>query len=197
MVTGRAERNGSFMKQNEDFDMKIASDSPGKDLRRESAPEQFTDALREQASGNLKSARVFGADMAQRMLRAQERLVPAEQDAAQALPYKVLFAFCVAAGLELYSHSTFVFRAALNAFYDRLRQTHVGLYNDLDSTGAFSFYYLAFRRGGDIAAGIGATFAMLSGREGDKALCETGTSLYNRFMKYVAGEIEAAGIGKK
>jgi len=183
------------MRDREYFDIKIASDTPSRDLKKQSGGgDVFTQALKEQASGSLRQARRFGCEMADRMLRAGARMTFGEQDPVLSLQYKVLFAFCVAAGLELYSGSSFVFRAALNAFYDCLREKHRELYEELDSTGAFSFYYLAFRKSGDNPDEIGAVFSMLCGADGDKALCEKGKSLYVRFMRYVVGQMRAAKI---
>ena len=67
-------------------------------------------------------------------------------------------------------------------------------HNTSGDTGAFSFYYLAFRRGGEIDRRIGQTFAMLCSHDGDPIFQELGEALYCWFLSVVKTAAKENGI---
>ena len=52
-------------------------------------------------------------------------------------------------------------------------------------SGAFSFYYLCFRDGRQVAQRVGETFAALCGRKEDAEYVQMGRELYIRFLGQV------------
>ena len=56
--------------------------------------------------------------------------------------------------------------------------------------GALSFYYLSFRRGGEVERRVGQTFAMLCSHDGDPVYQELGEALYCWFTSVVKRKIE-------
>ena len=59
-----------------------------------------------------------------------------------------------------------------------------------EDNGAFSFYYLAYRRGSEVERRIGQTFAMLCSHDGDPIYQELGEALYCWFLSVVKEEAE-------
>ena len=71
------------------------------------------------------------------------------------------------------------------SFIDRIKTVNGEIYKTSSDTGAFSFYYLAFRRGGDIERRVGQTFAMLCSHDGDPVYQELGEAVYCWFLSVV------------
>ena len=63
----------------------------------------------------------------------------------------------------------------------------------LDS-GAFSFYYLAYRRGNEVDRRIGQTFAMLCAHDGDPIYQELGEAIYCWFISRVSKKLKESGL---
>ena len=77
---------------------------------------------------------------------------------------------------------------------DTIRAKDADLYKTSADTGAFSFYYLAFRRGGEVDRRIGQTFAMLCSHDGDPIFQELGEALYCWFLSAVKNSAKENGI---
>lgn len=77
---------------------------------------------------------------------------------------------------------------AVNAMYDCLIEHDRPFY--LDTTDAFTFYYVAFRKHDRIVERIGRRFAMLCGKEGDEEFRRFGSGLYMILCRVVESEIE-------
>ncbi len=107
------------------------------------------------------------------------------------LQRRLLLCFAIATALEDYSESMQYARTALNAFYDTLKRIEPGFYEDIGSSGSFSFYYLARRQSGDIVRRIGQTFAMLCGQDGDPVCQELGEALYCQYTNMVKVQIKS------
>ena len=90
--------------------------------------------------------------------------------------------------------SSVVSRIAENSFNERLESTAPGLYKAVGDSGAFSFYYLAFRRGTEIERRIGQTFAMLCSHDGDPVYQELGEAIYCWFISQTEKKLGIAGI---
>lgn len=107
------------------------------------------------------------------------------------LQRRLLLCFAIATALEDYSESIQYARTALNAFYDTIKRIEFDFYEDIGSTGSFSFYYLARRQGGDTVRRIGQTFAMLCGQDGDPVCQELGEALYCQYTNMVKVQIKS------
>ena len=184
----------------EDSDMKIAGAKPSRSVARAQADNTETiraELEQEKQSGNLDRARTLGMRLAEEFDRAQGEFafgLDSGEDGEVKLQRRLLLCFAVAVGLEQFTVSALVARTALNVFYNTLKKIDVEFYEDLNNTGAFSFYYLALRRGMDVERRIGQTFAMLCSRDGDPVYQELGEALYCRFLASVRGEIRRQNL---
>ena len=98
---------------------------------------------------------------------------------------RLLLSFTATVGFEQYCDNDTVCGIAQKSFLDTLKKNDKELYETSSDTGAFSFYYLAFRRGGEIERRIGQTFAMLCAHDGDPVYQELGEALYCWFLSVV------------
>ena len=187
----------------DDGDIKIAGEPDRRPVCAEDIGRELEKA---QKSGELARARTLGVVMAQTFAglgQAGAALLPGvcpevKPDAAPEpeilREQRILMVFAVAYGFDKFTRNSLISRTALNVFYDTLKTIDSGLYEDLNSSGAFSFYYLAVRRGGDIERAVGSTFAMLCSRDGDAVLTELGEALFCRFCSVVTEKVELLGL---
>ncbi len=74
---------------------------------------------------------------------------------------KVLLVFAAESILQIELPVSQLATTAINALYDSLGKTAPGFYKNISDGAAFTFYYLALKKGGDINKNIGEAFAML------------------------------------
>jgi len=98
---------------------------------------------------------------------------------------RFLLSFTATAGFEQFSPDDAFCGFAQKGFLDTIKREEPSLYDTAQDTGAYSFYYLAFRRGGDTVRRIGQTFAMLCSHDGDPIYQELGEALYCWFLSTV------------
>ncbi len=172
-----------------DFDMKIAGERPSQSIGKN--PELYGDAsdfIREKTNGNLERAVILGYQLAAEFVNVCKRdeLTISKDDSESLVTQKILLlSFTVMAGLERYCSNMAIANAARSAFYDKLSELDKDLFDRSSDTGAFSFYYLSFRRGSDVDRRVGQTFAMLCSHDGDPIYQELGEALYCWFLSVV------------
>ena len=181
----------------EDQDMKIVGEGPIPDLC--SSDELETAAFnREKQSGILDRAKELGRRMVGEFQNAGGEFAfgaEAGEEALLTLQRQVLLAFVATVGVERFCVSKLAAQTAHQSFYNCLKETFPDLYQELNG-GAFSFYYLAYRRGGDVERRMGQTFAMLCARDGDPVYQELGEALYCWFMSVVEKKAWELQIGR-
>ena len=101
------------------------------------------------------------------------------------LQRRLLLSFTATAGFEQYIADDTLVGIAQKSFLDTINKHSNELYKTSSDTGAFSFYYLAFRRGSEVDRRIGQTFAMLCSHDGDPIFQELGEALYCWFSSVV------------
>lgn len=169
--------------QNDDSDMKIAGND-FKPLKSQDDSELTTLLLeKEKNNGNLNRARRLGAIMAEEV-SAIEGEHPAE-DPVILTQRRILLAFTVEVALDKFLPNTLLSQTSLSVFNESLRQTAPSFYEDLQESGAFSFYYLCVREGREVEENVGKTFALLCGRRDDEKLAQRGSKMFTRFIKLV------------
>ena len=102
----------------------------------------------------------------------------------------LLLSFTATAGFEEYIGDDTLIGFAQKSFLDAVRSESDELYRASSDTGAFSFYYLAFRRDNEIERRIGQTFAMLCSHDGDPIFQELGEALFCWFSSKVRSIVE-------
>lgn len=166
---------------NHDEDIKIFSSSKKKDI-----PEEADIPVHD----SLDNSRKLGVALAG-MTKEAERGFELNINDELLLQRRLLLCFAIATALEDNSKSIQEARTALNAFYDTIKRNDIDFYDDIASTGHFTFYYLARRQGGDIERRIGQTFAMLCGQDGDPVCQELGEALYCQYTNMVKVQIKS------
>ena len=175
-----------------DADIKIAGDKPSRDVKRNRA-------LAENAGidkATTQKARKWGEAVAVKFIAdAKENKDPKRvNNLEMIIQRRMLLSFTATVGFEQLSPDDTIAGIAQKSFLDTVKRTDAELYSTSGDTGAFSFYYLAFRRGGDIERRIGQTFAMLCSHDGDPIYHELGEALYCWFLSVVKQTGKDLGI---
>jgi len=175
-----------------DLDIKIAGDKPSRDVKRNRALEENSSLEKEMIS----KAKKWGKQVA---LKFIEDAAEAEQNEKtpnieMMIQRRMLLSFTATVGFEQLSQNDSVSGIAQKSFLDTIKKENDELYRTCSDTGAFSFYYLAFRRGGDVERRIGQTFAMLCSHDGDPIYHELGEALYCWFLSIVKSKAKEFNI---
>lgn len=166
-----------------DNDIKIASDKPSLDIKRNDEVSNSQDPIK---NGSYERAKEWGATVAQELMKdALENPISEKCDFEMTIQRRLLLSFTATIGFEQYSFDDSFCGVAQKSFLDTLKVQNSDLFDTAQDTGAFSFYYLAFRRGGDVVRRIGQTFAMLCSHDGDPIYQELGEALYCWFLSVV------------
>lgn len=167
-----------------DSDIKIASDKPSRDIKNNK--NAFGDTNDYMQSAAYKTAQNWGVSVANEFIKdANENPLNDESDFDMIIQRRLLLSFTATIGFELYAENDHLDGVAQKSFIDTLKAADKRLFETAQDTGAFSFYYLAFRRGGDVVRRIGQTFAMLCSHDGDPVYQELAEALYCWFLSVV------------
>ena len=167
----------------DDLDVKIAGDKPSVDVRRNKAVAVQDSSITPE---QIKGAKAVGKTVANSFIRDAQNEVDEEfRDFDMILQRRLLLSFTATVGFEQYITDDTLVGIAQKSFLDTLNKHSAELYKTSSDTGAFSFYYLAFRRGSEVDRRIGQTFAMLCSHDGDPIFQELGEALYCWFLSVV------------
>ena len=147
------------MRHEDDSDMKIAGDDFDDILEPQGESAEAVARLLEQekANGNLSRARRLGAIMADEVSAIEGGdSQPAEDIGSLLTQRRILLAFAVEVGLDAFLPNNLVAQTAQNVFYNTLHITAPAFYDDLQESGAFSFYYMYVRGGKQVERRVGA-----------------------------------------
>lgn len=167
---------------NTDIDIKIAGDKPSKDIRKNIENSSQTTGPDKSA---IKNAKEWGKAVALNFIEDAESAAIGEANYEMLIQRRMLLSFTATVGFEQMCNNDTLSGIAQKSFIDTLKNTDSDLYRTSGDTGAFSFYYLAFRRGNEIDRRIGQTFAMLCSHDGDPIYQELGEALYCWFLSVV------------
>lgn len=156
------------------------------------------------ANGNLEKARKLGERLstitpdgsAGGLFVDLHRVLP-QKYLAQDIMYqiKVLLVFAAEALLQVEIPVPQLATTAINALYDGLRGTSPGFYKNISDGAAFTFYYLAMKKDGNITKNIGEAFAMLcSVSKNSEGFIAAGETVWNLAVDIVEKEIKSAGF---
>ena len=174
-----------------DNDIKIAGDKPSRDIRRNRMQAGQTELEKEK----VKKAREWGKAVALQFVEDVNSAASSnrEDNYEMLTQRRMLLSFTATVGFEQFVKDDALSGIAQKSFIDEITAADKEFYRSSDDTGAFSFYYLAFRRGGEVDRRIGQTFAMLCSHDGDPIYQELGEALYCWFLsvvKQTAKELE-------
>lgn len=143
-------------------DVKLAGDNPSEQIRASRRADDKWDVYLQ--NGNIARAQKIGATLGG--IIAGIHSEDENEDTAVCLR-PVLKAFASVAAIESGLPDKLLVRVALNVFYDVIKKENPHLYEKMGSSGAFTFFYLAWRRPGDRYHHVAETFAMLAGQTDD------------------------------
>ena len=179
-------------------DIKIVGEHPSDDIKKNSKGNYNSAEIERQTkNGNIERSKEFGFTIAHEVIRSVNMFVSDEEQSKNAelrLQRGILLAFTAVAGIEKVCKSQMLSNVAKNSFYDVISKEAQELYRCTVDTGAFSFYYLAFRRGIEVDRRIGQTFAMLCSHDGDPVYQELGEALYCWFLATVYSKSKSLNI---
>lgn len=185
----------------QDSDIKIAGEHPIE--KKASSAELFSDAEEYEAqrnNGNLKRAQELGKSVALSFIEIckKDELTVMEPDDGDLETQRILLlSFTAMAGLEKFCPNMTLANTARTALFNELYVLDRPLFDKSSDTGAFSFYYLSFRRGTDVDRRIGQTFAMLCSHDGDPIYQELGEALYCWFFSKIKKLVDKAAFIKE
>lgn len=165
-----------------DNDIKIAGDKPSLDIIRNNMRSVDETGYREE---EIKAAKLWGEAVAKRFIKETKSpgIGERESNLEMLLQRRILLSFAATVGFEEFAANDVFAGLAQKSFLDFLHASGDG--SAADDTGAFSFYYLALRKGFDVERRIGQTFAMLCSHDGDPIYQEIGEALYCWFVSVV------------
>ncbi len=177
-----------------DSDIKIAGDKPSLDIKKNRENILGDKSLDKLTVSRAKS---WGKTVALRFIEDANQSGNNTDDVANSemlIHRRMLLSFTATVGFEQFSKDDTVIGIAQKSFIDTIKRLEPDIYKTSEDTGAFSFYYLAFRRGGEVDRRIGQTFAMLCSHDGDPIFQELGEALYCWFLSVVEKEAKALEI---
>lgn len=175
---------------NSDADIKIAGDKPSRDVKKNI--EKSSEAKPDKAA--VSNAKKWGKAVALKFAEDAAESAVGEANGEMLIQRRLLLSFTATVGFEHLCKSDTLSGIAQKSFLDTLRSTDSELYASSEDTGAFSFYYLAFRRGGETERRMGQTFAMLCSHDGDPIYQELGEALYCWFLSEVRKTASESGM---
>lgn len=145
---------------------------------------------------NLADVKTVGAEIAAKTVKTAAVPWGDEQNDSFDLQLQrgLLLAFAAVVTVESLPTEDRVKDIIKQEFYNQLASLDNGLYKGTTDSGAFSFYYLAYRRGIDVERRIGQTFAMLCSHDGDPVYQELGEALFCSMRSKTAKAIASFGI---
>ena len=171
-----------------DKDIKIAGDKPSEDIRRN---RQKAMQSQLETKKDTATARLAGKTVALRFIAdAESGGDESFRDYDMLMQRRLLLSFTATVGFEQYIDDDSLVGIAQKSFLDTISKHSEELYRSSCDTGAYSFYYLAFRRGGEVDRRIGQTFAMLCSHDGDPIFQELGEALYCWFLSVVRNAVK-------
>ena len=145
----------------------------------------------------IVKSRLLGKSIAEKFVNAANNaFVDDASDTQMLIQRRLLLSFTVSVALDEYCINEAAAGIAEKAFLDTLKKISPENFSTSNDTGAFSFYYLAYRRRTEVDRRIGQTFAMLCAHDGDPIYQELGEALYCWFKSVIKREIAEFGIGK-
>lgn len=179
----------------DDNDIKIAGNRPSDSIIRNNLSSLSEDVLPESI---VLAAKELGAKVAEKFSVASNAYTDAveENDADMMVQRILLLSFTVTAVFESDLLNETVAGIAQKSFLDTVKRDYKDIFEYTSDTGAFTFYYLAYRRGSDIERRIGQTFAMLCGHDGDPIYQELGEVLFCWFSSEVKSAAEQFSLTK-
>ena len=163
----------------------------------------FDAVMRHRANGNIDKARRLGAALATIaptsdgdgiFVNLKDHLSPKffVQDILYQI--RVLLVFACETILQIELPSELLSTTAISSMYHAIEERTPGFYSNISNGAAYTFYYLAVQKGGDISENIGEAFAMLCSVKNKESFVLAGKTVWNIAVDVIEKEIEKADI---
>ena len=168
----------------DDSDIKIFNDN---DEQNKTSDEVsvIAEMQRHRTNGNILKAKQLGKHLAEIFIDEPHLLSDLEsevgnikRDDDDMYQIKVLLIFTAEYCINRLLPATVLSNTAINAMYDTISKKASVFYDRLDDAAEYSFYYLAVRKGENIANNIGISFAMLCGEDKNSYYTNLGKQLF-------------------
>lgn len=163
----------------------------------------FDAVMRQRANGNIDKARRLGEVLATIaptddgdgiFVNLRDHLSPKffVQDILYQI--RVLLVFACETLLQMELPTELLSTTAIASMYNAMEKDMPGFYSNIANGAAFTFYYLALQKGGDISENMGDAFAMLCSVKNKDSYVLAGKTVWNIAVDIIEKEIEKAGI---
>ncbi len=171
-----------------DDDIKIAGNKPSVSIKENSVSPSGDESIPKE---KINAAKKLGEVIAKEFCKAFEAYPNAveEPDDNMMVQRLLLLSFTATVGLDKHLQNETLAGIAQKSFLKTVKNTSDELYKYTSDTGAFSFYYLAYRRGSEVERRMGQTFAMLCSHDGDPIYQELGEVLFCWFSSVIKAAV--------
>lgn len=164
----------------------MCQDKDIKIFGKKSAPAWVVTDVPEPTSEELSRAKLCGQKVAVCFVDAVRSNEEGENNDYELLiQRRLLLSFTANICFERFIKNPALSEKAHRSFLSYLKTNKKEIYDTAVDTGAFSFYYLAYRRHNEVERRMGQTFAMLCSHDGDPIFQELGEAMYCWFSAEV------------
>ena len=103
---------------------------------------------------------------------------------------KVLLVFACETLLQIEIPVSVVSTTAISSMYENIKAISPGFYDNISNGAAFTFYYLAIQKDGNLSDNIGEAFAMLCSVKNKEGFVSAGKTVWNLAVDIIEKEIE-------
>lgn len=160
----------------------------------------FDAVVSNRANGNIDKAKKLGAALAnisplgdgELSLNLKEHVAQKFLTADMLYKIKVLIVFACETLLQIEIPVSVLTTTAITSMYDEIEKQSPQLYSNISSGAAFSFYYLAFQKGGDVCENVAEAFAMLCEVKNKDGFVSVGKIIWNRAVEVIEQQLVKA-----
>ena len=158
----------------------------------------FNNVIAHRANGNIDIAKALGSILGTITPTGDEGLVVAVKEHlapkyfAPDILYqiKVLLVFACETLLQIECPCEVVSTTAIASMYEVIQKNSPGFYSNISNGAAFTFYYLAIQKGGELSDNIGEAFAMLCSVKNKEGFVNAGKTVWNLAVDIIEKEID-------
>ncbi len=161
----------------------------------------FDAVIVHRTNGNIDKARALGESLATItpsgngegiIVDLKDHLAPRYFAPDILYQIKVLLVFACETLLQIEIPVSVVSTTAITAMYNKIKEDSPGFYSNISNGAAFTFYYLAIQKGGDLSQNIGDAFAMLCSVKNKEGFVNVGKTVWNLAVDVIEKEIDKA-----
>ena len=163
----------------------------------------FNAVIAQRTNGNIDKARKLGETLATItptgsgdgiIVDLKDHLAPRYFAPDILYQIKVLLVFACETLLQLEIPVSVVSTTAISSMYENIKLNSQGFYDNISNGAAFTFYYLAIQKDGELSDNIGEAFAMLCSVKNKEGFIKAGKTVWNLAVDIIEKEIEKANF---